>query len=65
MIARSIPYSQRIIVPGKTMDEVYDAIHLWLSKNRCSITRLDPPRLIEARHGVKNPVLHFGPKDNY
>lgn len=61
----SAPYTQRVIVPGKTLDEVYDAANLWLSENRCSVTRREPPTLIDARHGVKKPVYHFGPKDNY
>ena len=65
MIARSVPYTQRVIVPGKTLDEVYNAVNLWLSENRCSVTRRDPPTLIDARHGVENPVHYFGPKDNY
>jgi len=47
------------------LDQVYDAVNLWLSENRCSVTRREPPTLIDARHGVKNPVHHFGPKDNY
>jgi len=29
------------------------------------VTRREPPTLIDARHGVKNPAHHFGPKDNY
>jgi hypothetical protein len=65
LIARSAPYTQRVIVLGKTLDEVYDAVNLWLSENRCSVTRREPPTLIDARHGVKNPVYHFGSKDNY
>lgn len=65
MIVRSAPYTQRVIVPGKTMEEVYDAVNLWLIENRCSVTRREPPTLIDARHGVKKPVYHFGPKDNY
>jgi len=65
LIARSASYTQRVIVPGKTLDQVYDAVNLWLSENRCSVTRREPPTLIDARHGVKNPVHHFGPKDNY
>lgn len=47
------------------MDEIYDTINLWLSKNRCNITKLDPPMLIEARHSAEFPIFHFGPKDNY
>jgi len=65
LIARSAHYTQRVIVPGKTLDEVYDAVNLWLSENRCSVTRREPPTLIDARYGVKKPVHHFGPKDNY
>lgn len=65
MIARSAHYTQRVIVPRKTLDEVYDAVNLWLSENRCNVTRREPPTLIDARHGVKKPVHHFGPKDNY
>jgi hypothetical protein len=61
----SAPYTQRVIVPGKTLDEVYDAANLWLSENWRSVTRREPPTLIDARHGVKKPVYHFGPKDNY
>jgi len=63
--ARSVPYTQRIIVPGKKMDEIYYTINLWLSKNRCSITKLDPPMLKEAKHSAEFLIFHFGPKDNY
>lgn len=65
MIARSIPNTQRVIVPGKTLDEVYDAVNLWLSENRCSVTRREPPTLIDARRSVKIPVIHLGPKDDF
>ena len=64
MIPRSIPYTQRIIVPGKTIEDVYDTVNLWLSKNRCSVTKQAPPTLIEARYSAKIPILHVGPKDN-
>lgn len=64
MLTRTSPYAQRVTVPDKSIEEVYEAINIWLRFNNCIITRENSPTDIEAHYSAEVPVFQTGPRDS-
>jgi hypothetical protein len=65
LIANSIPYTQRAIVPGKTVEEVYETIKIWFRYNSCSVTKQNPPTDIEANYNADTHMFQIGPRNDF
>lgn len=65
MIPRSTPYTQRIIVPAKSIEEVCETVKRWFIEKNCSLIMQDPPRYIEANYSANFPWLVLGPRDDH
>jgi hypothetical protein len=63
VLQHTAPYQQRIIVYGKTQEEVYDIINAWLRYNNISVTRQEPPTLLEGHYNADVRLFLVGPSD--
>lgn len=64
LTAMSIPYSQRALVPGQTVEQIYKTINIWLRYNSGAITRDNPPIEIEAKYNADVQTFQIGPRDD-
>ncbi|MBN2334245.1 hypothetical protein JXL21_01715 [Candidatus Bathyarchaeota archaeon] len=59
------PYHQRAVIKGKTADEVYRAVRLWLAENNCGVNKASPPSYVDASYGANAPSFWLGLRDDY
>jgi len=60
-----IPYSQRALVPGQRVEEVYKTINIWLRYNNWSVTKENEPKEIEAKYNADIHMFQIGPRDDF
>ena len=65
MSTRTFPINQRVAVRGKTIEELYKKLILWLHENNCKETRQNPPTEIEAEYSGDYTQFEVGPRDIY
>lgn len=65
MSTGTFPISQRVSVRGKTTEELYKTLILWLHENNCIETRQSPPVEIEAEYSGDYTQFEVGPRDIY
>lgn len=63
MLTRTRPYTQQVKVSNKSVEEVYEAINIWLRYNSCNVIRENPPYNIEAHYSAEVGPFLVGPND--
>lgn len=65
MNTSTFPITQRVLVRGKTSEELYNTLILWLHENNCIETSQNPPTEIEAEYSGDYTQFEVGPRDIY
>lgn len=60
-----LPYRQRVTIPDKSLEEVYDTAATWLQYSNWILAKDSQQNLIEARYNADAHMFQVGPQDNF